>query len=171
VINWRNSGAFLLVFTVFLVDIRPSDGQVSKLDREQLTANKQVVRNLFETVWNDTNFIGVEEMWGPDVLFHFRGSTNTLGPEGLQAMVESHHAAFPDFQFVVEDIIAEGDRVAARVRFSASHTGEEWFGLPATGRKIDVTEMMFFRFQNGRVVEAWEDYDGYVMRRQLGALP
>jgi steroid delta-isomerase-like uncharacterized protein len=171
VIKWQYSGALALVFAVLLIGIRSSDGQVSKSDGAQLEANKQIVRHLFETVWNDTDFVRVEEMWGQDVLFHFRGSTDSLGPEGVQAMVESHHAAFPDFRFVVEDIIAEGDRVAARVRFFGSHTGEEWFGLPATGKEIDVTEMMFFRFQNGRVVEAWEDYDGYVMRRQLGALP
>ncbi len=170
-INWRYGGAFVLVFAVFLIGIRSTDGQNPKSDNEQLEANKQVVRHLFETVWNDTNFVGVEEIWTPDVLLHFRGSTITLGPESFQAMVESHHAAFPDFRFVVEDIIAEGDRVAARVRFSGSHTGEEWFGLPATTKEINVTEMMFFRFQNGRVVEAWEDYDEYVMRRQLGALP
>ena len=169
-INWRYGGTFLLVLAVFLFGIPSTDGQISKSSSEQLEANKQLVRHLFETVWNDRDFVGVEKMWGPDVLFHFRQSTSSLGPEGLQAMVESHHSAFPDFRFVVGDIIAEGDRVAARVRISGSHTGEDWFGLPATGNEIDVTEMMFFRLQNGRVVEAWEDYDEYVMRRQLDAL-
>ncbi len=170
-INRRYGGAIALVFAVFLIGIRSTDGQISKSDSEQLEANKQVVRYLSETVWNDTNFVGVEDIWAPDVLFHFRGSANSVGPEGLQAIVESYHAAFPDFRFVVEDIIAEGNRVAIRVRFSGSHTGDEWFGLPATGNEINVTEMMFFLLRNGRVVEVWEDYDEYVMRRQLGALP
>ena len=71
-------------------------------------------------VWNDTNFVDVEKFWATDVLFHFRGRVSSVGLEGLQAMVESHHAAFPDFRFVVEDIIAEGDRVAIRIRLEAT---------------------------------------------------
>jgi len=87
----------------------------------------------------------------------------------LRDQVTSWREAFPDFQFVVEDVVAEADRVAARVSFTGTHTGAEWFGLAATGMPISVTEMMFFRLEAGVVVEAWEDYDEQVMRQQLGA--
>ena len=62
---------------------------------------------------------------------------------------------FPDFHVVAKDLIAENDRVAARVRLTGTHTGADWFGIAATGNLIDVTEMMFFRLQNGRAVKAW----------------
>ena len=61
-INWRYGGAFVLVLAVFLIGIRSTDGQISKSGSEQLEANKQVVRHLFENVWNDTDFVGIEEM-------------------------------------------------------------------------------------------------------------
>ena len=101
--------------------------------------------------------------------FNFRGEAPVVGREGLQAQVNLWRGAFPDFHFVIGDLIAEGDLVAARVRFTGTHTGDDWFGLAATGKSIDVTEMMFFRFEQGLVVEVWEDYDEYVMRQQLGA--
>jgi predicted ester cyclase len=129
----QNSDRPYLVNAVILIGIQATDGQISKSDSEQLATNKQNVRLLFETVWNETHFVGLEKIWSSVVVFHFRGRT--------------------------------------RVGFSGSHTGEDWFGLPATGNEMNGTEMMFFRFENGRVVEAWEDYDEYVMRRQLGALP
>ena len=135
----------------------------------QLNANKQVIRQLFESVWNEGEFSGVENVWAQDVLFHFRGEQFPVSPGGLRKMVETWRQAFPDFRFTVEDLLAEGDRVAIRVKYTGTHTGAEWYGLPPTGRMMNVTEMMFFRLQNGKVAEAWEDYDEYVQRQQLGA--
>lgn len=135
-----------------------------------LNTNKQTVRTLFESVWNERNFDLIEDLWAPEVPFHIHGATPLVTHEGLRNQVSSHFDAFPDFHFVIGDIIAEGDLVAARVSYKGTHTGSEWFGLPATGKSIDVTEMMFFRLADGVVVEAWEDYDEYGKRRQLGAL-
>ncbi len=132
-------------------------------------SNKSVVRYLFESVWNEARLDDVNSIWDSNVVFHFRGRSNEVSPEALQAMVQKWRQAFPDFRFYVEDVIAEGDRVAARVRFTGTHTGGEWFNLPPTGKTFEVTEMMFFRLQGGKVVEAWEDYDEYGMRMQLGA--
>jgi len=67
------------------------------------------------------------------------------------------------------DLIQEGDLVAARVRYSGTHRGT-WFGIPPTGRSIEVDEMMFFRFESGRLVEAWEVDDQLTMRTQLGLI-
>lgn len=132
--------------------------------------NKQTIRTLFESLWNEKNFSVIENSWAPDVTFHISGQQHTVNREDLRNMVNSWYAAFPDFRFVVENIIAEDNHVAAQVNFSATHTGAKWFGLAPTGKSINVTEMMFFRFENGVVIEAWEVYDEYTMRRQLGAL-
>lgn len=157
--------AALLVFSVAAQAHAQDNGEES----DRLDGNKRTVRTLFESVWNEERFDLIDQLWGPDVSFNFRGEAPVVSREGLQAQVSLWRGAFPDFHFVVEDLIAEGDLVAARVRFTGTHTGDDWFGLSATGKSIDVTEMMFFRFEQGLVVEVWEDYDEYVMRRQLGA--
>ncbi len=157
---------FALLFAAAILNVQ---AQSDIQDQELLSANKQTVLALFESVWNKEEFGLIENLWASEVPFHFRGQAPVVDRDGLQDQVTSWREAFPDFHFVVEDIIAEGDRVAARVKFTGTHTGTEWFGLAATGKEIDVTEMMFFRLADGVVVEAWEDYDEQAMRRQLGA--
>lgn len=169
--NWRFKWFLIIVFITPLVfGCRTTDMLVPDLNSTQLEANKRTVRQLFESVWNEAKFVGLDQLWVQKVPFHFRGQAHTVGPEGVRNQVESWRSAFPDFRFVVEDVIAEDDRVAIRVRFTGTHTGSDWFGVAATGKSIDATEMMFFRLKDGRVVEAWEDYDEYAMRRQIGAL-
>jgi len=156
-----------LIKTLILGGCQTNTMQLPSRSIEQLEDNKQVVRQIFESVWNEANFDGIEKLWVPNVIFHFRGLADSVGPKNLRNIVKSWRGAFPNFQFVVEDLIAEGDQVAARVRFTGMHTGTDWFGFSATRKTIDVTEMMFFRLHDGKVVEAWEDYDEYVMRIQL----
>jgi predicted ester cyclase len=129
------------------------------------------VRHLFDAVWNEARFDGLDTLWAPEAPFHFRGRAPSVGPGQLRDQVAGWRTAFPDFRFAVEDLVAEGDRVAARLRFTGTHTGDAWFGRAPTGREIDVTAMMFFRLRGGLVVEVWEDYDEHALRRQLGLLP
>ncbi len=128
--------------------------------------NKEVVRYIFERVWNDSHFDGLSTIWSTETLFHFRGSAPVVGPEGVVDQVRRWRAAFSGFRFDVEDLVAEGDRVAARVSFSGTHAGRI-LGIDPTGRRIQVTQMMFFRFSNGMVVETWEEYDEHGLRQQL----
>ena len=157
--------------TLFVIFFPLVQAQEVLRSDERLRTNKQTVRELFESVWNEENMAAIEDLWAPKVTFHFRGQAETVTREGLREQVRSWHAAFPDLEFVVEDLIAEDDRVAARVTLTGTHIGAEWFGHSATGKVINVTEMMFFRLQKGIVVETWEDYDEYELRRKLGEQP
>jgi predicted ester cyclase len=77
---------------------------------------------------------------------------------------------FPDYHFDLEDLIAEGDRVVARMPFTGAQTGPV-LDIPPTGRNVQVDEIVIFRVVEEKIVEAWEEYDEIGMRRQLGALP
>ena len=71
----------------------------------------------------------------------------------------------------VEDMIGEGDKVLNRWRLEATHSGE-FRGIPATGKRITVTGMGLFRFnEDGKVVESWDSMDQLGMMRLLGAIP
>lgn len=76
--------------------------------------------------------------------------------------------SFPDRVDAIERIVAEGDRVGLLFRINATHTGN-YFGIPPTGRKLDVYECAFLRIVNSRMVEGWFMMDEAELLRQLGA--
>jgi predicted ester cyclase len=81
-----------------------------------------------------------------------RGSDS--GVAALDVAFRLFYAAFSDVRHTVDDIVAEGDRVAARISVEARHTGEI-HGVPATGITIRNDSIAMYRFRNGRIVERW----------------
>ncbi len=79
-------------------------------------------------------------------------------------------SAFPDTRVVIDDVIAEGDRVVLRTTWTGTHKGE-MESIPPTGRVVKFSETVIYRFENGKMVEVWVDWDELGMYRQLGALP
>lgn len=74
--------------------------------------------------------------------------------------------AFPDFSTSIEQLIAEGDWVAFRLKHSGTHKGE-FLGMAPTGRRVEFTSMVFNRVNNGVVVENWGLHDNDALRTQL----
>lgn len=131
---------------------------------------EDLIRELFDIAWNTGDISGLDPALAADsVLFHYRGTSSytTLGELG--GLIAYWHSAFPDLRMELLELISDGNVVAARVRYSGTHQGE-WFGIPPTGQTISVDEMMFFRFDDGRLVEAWEIDDQLSMRMQLGVI-
>lgn len=92
------------------------------------------------------------------------------GPEGFAAGLQMIRAAFPDWTSQVDELIAEGDTVAARWTVRGTHRGD-FMGIPATGRPVEMQECGFLRFRGGRLVEIQRVADELSLLRQLGALP
>jgi steroid delta-isomerase-like uncharacterized protein len=90
--------------------------------------------------------------------------------EGFKQLLPALPEAFPDVLFEVENLIAEGDMVAFRLIWTATHQGE-FFGIPPTGTRATVTEMHMFRIADGKVVERWGEWDALGLMQQLGAVP
>lgn len=105
-----------------------------------------------------------------DMALH--GSTNQ-GREGLRAELIYWYEALPDLSLTVEDLIADGDRVAVRVTYSATHTGEV-LGVPTTGKNVTWPEIDIFRIEDGEIGEIgeiWASPDLYALLGQIGGLP
>ena len=90
--------------------------------------------------------------------------------EGFKQMLPALPQAFPDTLFEIENLVAEGDMVAFRLTWTATHQGE-FFGIPPTGTRATVTEMHMFRIADGKVVEHWGEWDALGLMQQLGAVP
>jgi steroid delta-isomerase-like uncharacterized protein len=74
--------------------------------------------------------------------------------------------AFPDLQAHIEDIVAAADKVAVRLRFRGTHSGE-FLGIPATGRTVDYVSHEFYRVADGLIAEEWICSDMATLFRQL----
>ena len=134
--------------------------------------NKALVRRWFEEVWNKGRAEAINEMFAEDGVAHGlsdAGGESLRGPEGFRPFFRSFRDAFPDIEVVVEDVIAEGDKLAARCSVRAKHQGDT-LGFRATGRPIEITGMTFARVRGGKIVEAWNNFDFMTLFQQLGAV-
>lgn len=106
--------------------------------------------------------------FAPDCVIHITGVADAIvGVAAWQTYAQAILTAFPDIHFTVKDQIVNGNLVAMRWTARGTHTGP--FGpLPPTGRSISIDGLLMDRFENGRVVERWEQYDQPVMLQQLG---
>ncbi len=79
-------------------------------------------------------------------------------------------AGFPDGKWILDDAVAEGDKVAVRYTFRGTHQGE-LLGIPPTGKQVTMTGINIYRIVNGQFAEIWESYDKFGLLQQLGVLP
>jgi steroid delta-isomerase-like uncharacterized protein len=134
--------------------------------------NKAVVRRYFEEAWNKMNLDVVDEIIAPDLLDHeVDGSQQKSGPGDVKRyLTRYYHNALPDVRMTVEDQVAEGDKVVTRITVRGTHQGE-LLGVPATGKRIEVTGISVDRIEGGKIVEGWVSWDRLGLLRQLGAVP
>jgi len=131
-------------------------------------ANKAIVRRYLEAVWNERDLSLVEEVVAPTMVQHIAGVTP--GRAGVKQFFGMIGAAFPDARMTIEDVIAEGDRVAWRFTIHATHTGP-FRGIPATGKAVTITGMNIARMAEGQIVENWGEQDNLGLLQQLGVIP
>ena len=133
-------------------------------------ANKDCVRRLYEDVWTRGKVGLLDTLIGAAYVDHNPASGQAAGAGGVKARVETLREAFPDLRFAVEDLVAEGDLVAARFSWRGTHKGEAFLGIPPSGKAILVRGMEFYRLRDGRIVEHWDNVDELGMLTQLGDL-
>jgi len=132
--------------------------------------NKQLIRRLIYEDINRGDQEVAAQIIAPDFVDHTNPPGMQHGLEGHNMIVSLFNAAFSDFGFEIEDMIAEGDKVAIRVTMRGTHTGE-LFGIPPTGRHVTVSGIHFIRIANDRVAEHWGTNDDLGLMRQLGVIP
>jgi predicted ester cyclase len=121
--------------------------------------------------WEITNPENLDEVYPPDVVWHMPGGQDLRGIEDAKQFASTFLEAFPDFSPSVEDMLADGDKVASRVRFRGTHQGEtEDFG-PPTGRQVELEGITIHRIEGGKIVEEWNQFDNLSILQQLGLAP
>lgn len=127
-------------------------------------ANQALVRRFFEEVINQQNVAAIESIFAPS----FAQGGEGRGHCGQAAAVRACFSSFPDVRATINDLVSEGDRVAARMTWRATHGGS-WRGIPATGKHVAWDVMAFLRVRDGRIQHAWVVEDDAALLNQIGS--
>ncbi|MGE5378654.1 MAG: ester cyclase [Bacteroidota bacterium] len=132
--------------------------------------NKSIVRRWVEEGWNKGNAALIDQLFTPDFYQHETGPETVTSSEALKQFHAGYLAAIPDLQFTVDDLVAEGDRVAWRFQ-ATGHQNGPLMGVPASGKAVAVTGIIIFRFEGSRIAEAWLNLDVLGLLQQVGIIP
>jgi len=129
-------------------------GRKDQGDRASAEHNKELVVRLIDEVWNAGELRRLPELWeGPS-------------RDEAYSMHKILTGAFPDLRIDIEDLIAEGDKVVARMTFRGTHQGP-FRGIAPTGRQVRFTAIRVYRIAHGKIVGSWANHDALGLLGQL----
>jgi steroid delta-isomerase-like uncharacterized protein len=130
--------------------------------------NKALIETYFYDVWNKGNFEKLEAIIDPGYINHNPSTPNPPpGPDGLKPIILAMRNGIPDLRYLIEDLIITPDKVVARVLVTGTHLNT-LFGIPGSGRKIEMSQINIERIKNGKIVEHWRVSEELKMMQQLG---
>jgi steroid delta-isomerase-like uncharacterized protein len=145
-------------------------GGVLNTAAADIEANKDIYRRTNREAWSQGQLAVIDEVVAPAYLYHEPALGEISGREGLKQTIMAYRAAYPDLNFTIEELIAEGDLVAMRWTAAGTHQGE-LMGIPATGLATTSVGINIARFDTeGRIVEEWSGWDVLGLMQQLGAV-
>jgi predicted ester cyclase len=127
------------------------------------------IHRWFDEVWNAQRESAVDEMFAEDGIGHGLGAEPIRGPAEFKTFHRAFISAYPDLKVIVEDTVVEGDKIATRCRVTGSHTGHG-IGVAPTNQPVEFTGMVIVRVKDGKIVEAWNEFNFMEMYKQVGAL-
>jgi steroid delta-isomerase-like uncharacterized protein len=149
----------------------PSPGRFAMSEQQSETErNKAVVQRFIEEVQNQKDWAVFDELNAPDFV-------NLSAPPGMPAdlaggkmFLAAFINAFPDSHVTIDDMIAEGDRVATKKTMTGTHTGE-FNGIAPTGKRLEIQFVDILRLRDGQIIEHWLSMDQLSFMQQLGVIP
>ena len=140
----------VLTGALWMVQSQPApDGSIQ-------ARNKALAMRVFDEIFNQGKFQVADEIYAPD--FQNHGLHRSVDLKTDQDAVHAEKKAFPDLRLSVQDMIAEGDKVAVLWTFRGTHTGSGYEGLPPTGTRVEVRGITIWRIVDGRIVEEWSSF-------------
>jgi steroid delta-isomerase-like uncharacterized protein len=132
--------------------------------------NKAVVRRFLELVIDAGDMGAADAVCAEDFAWHGVGVGDLRGLATIKQAIAPFFTAFPDLRVEIHDLLADGDKVVARYVWRGTQRGE-FFGVPATGRAVEVAGTSIYRVAGGKLAEEWWLEDMLGLMQQLGAVP
>ncbi|UUO06039.1 ester cyclase [Blastopirellula sp. J2-11] len=127
---------------------------------------KALAQQWFEEVWNQRRDDAIFELTAENAIAHLESGVDINSAAIFKSFRDNLLAALPDMKLQVEDVIAEGDSAVVRWSFIGNHRGDG-FGFKPTGREIQARGLTWFRFADGKVIEAWDSWNQSSMFQQM----
>jgi steroid delta-isomerase-like uncharacterized protein len=135
------------------------------------TESNKTLMDRFRDFINTADSDTANELISADASFYVPGRPAPLrGPAGYLEIIAMMRGGFPDIQWTIEELISEGNSVAARFTMRGTHRGD-FFGVPATGNKITVQALNIYHLSDGKIVEEYGQPDMLGLMQQIGASP
>ena len=132
-------------------------------------ANKNIVRR-YQEIYNSNDLDALGDVVAENLLTPRIMPGMGQGLEGGKQVHARTLIGMPDWHTAIEDLIAEGDKVVARIRMTGTHTGD-FYGIPPTGVQVNFTGIYIVKIANGKIVEHWGEEDAVSLLTQLGVMP
>ena len=131
---------------------------------------KTVLRQWYQELWDKWNLVIADDLFTPDYRLHLSGVPAPADRDTAKQIVAMFSVAFPDLRHTVDEMIAEGDTVAARWSVEGTHRGD-FQGIPATSRQVKLSGTTVHHLADGKIKETWLTVDNLDLLQQLGAIP
>ena len=131
--------------------------------------NNEIVER-FEAAFGANDVATIDELCDPGLVDHNPAPEQKPGLAGFKDTIAMYKLTLPDSEVTVQHVVGEGDLVATHWTVTGTHQAE-FFGVPATGRKVTVEGMNVYRLAGGRITDVWTQFDALGLMGQLGALP
>ena len=136
-----------------------------------ISTHKEIVlQRWYQQLWDKWNLAMADDLFTGDYRLHLSGVSAPADKETTKQIVAMFSAAFPDLRHTVDEMIAEGNTVAARWTVEGTHRGD-FQGIPATGRQVRLSGTTVHHMADGKINETWLTVDNLDLLQQLGAIP
>ena len=130
-----------------------------------------LIQRLYDRLLSAGDESVVSDVIDDDVAMHAPALGTTLhGHDGFLGYIRMMRTTFPDMHVTIDDIFGEGDRTAIRARVVGTHLGE-FQGVAPTGKRVEMTENLIARWEDGKVREIWHQFDAVAGLQQMGVIP
>jgi steroid delta-isomerase-like uncharacterized protein len=126
-----------------------------------------VVRQWYQELWDTWNIAIADDLFTDDYTLHLSGVSEPISREGTKHVLAMFRSAFPDLKHTVDELIADGDTVAARWTVRGTHQGD-FQGIAASGKPVFVSGTTFHHMRADRIAETWLTMDTMDLMKQLG---
>jgi steroid delta-isomerase-like uncharacterized protein len=135
-----------------------------------MARNSDLIRKWFEEVWNQGHEQTIDDLCAKNAVGHGQtpDGTDIVGPDHFREFWKAFRAAFTSIRVEIHQTIEEGEMVIARWTITMKHSGP-FLGIGPTSKPVTATGMSMMRFVDGKIVEAWDNYDQLALMTQLGA--
>ena len=159
----------VLVTAIFISSCTSSE-KSEPVQTDAVEANIKMYTHVWDEIinkgklemFNDSNFT-------KDVVMHASPS-DVIGIDSARAYYANYVTGFSDVIFTIKDVFSQGDKLVKHWNFKGTHTGI-FFGIPATGKKVDIDGVTLVRMENGKIAEERDFFDNLEFSQQLGLIP